>query len=238
MYGRGFRNPNDFELYFDDNGVSQKANLSLQPETADTYEFDAEKQFTKRIRGIASAYHYRISNLIQQTYTSSGLAQYVNASEVQANGLSMQLDYKLPAGIETSSSLELQRAVYVGGSVLPNSPGQIGKFQMSLPLFKNRVSLGGGVQALGQRQTLNGVMLPWSILPELMVSTKKLPGGLDLTGGIKNLSNSFYREPAGLVQTVDSMIGGGRVYYLSVTWQRAEEQSAGGSRANSAKPEK
>ena len=56
------------------------------------------------------------------------------------------------------------------------------------------------------------------ILPELVVSTRPLAGGIQFSAGIKNLSNSYYRDPVGLTATVDSMIGAGRTFYLNVNW--------------------
>jgi outer membrane receptor protein involved in Fe transport len=52
-----------------------------------------------------------------------------------------------------------------------------------------------------------------------------LAAGLQFSAGIKNLSNSFYRDPVGLTATVDSMTGTGRTYYLNVTWHSAEKDS-------------
>ena len=101
-----------------------------------------------------------------------------------------------------------------------------------MPLWRDRLTLGAGLQALGQRTTYAGASLPWVVLPEAVVSTKTLPGGLQLSAGIKNLSNSFHRDPAGLNATVDSMIGTGRTYYLNLTWHSpAERDSAPYSKA-------
>jgi len=114
--------------------------------------------------------------------------------------------------------------VYGSGSPLPNSPGQVGKFHLSMPLWHDRLTVSSGVQAMGQRNTYGGVTLPWMVLPEVVVSTKPLRGGVEFSAGIKNLSNTFYRDPVGLSPTVDSMIGTGRTYYLNLTWHSAAER--------------
>ena len=93
------------------------------------------------------------------------------------------------------------------------------------------------MQALGQRSTYAGATLPWVILPEAVVSTKPLPAGLQFSAGVKNLSNSFYRDPAGLTPTVDSVIGAGRTYYLNVTWQSADRDSNLRDKNRSGSPE-
>ena len=223
LFSRGFRNPSSYDMFWTDNGISELANPSLRPETSDTYEFDFDREVTSRVRIGASAYHYRVSNLIEQIYTDGGLLQYVNADRVRTAGASFELQCRLPAAIDLSSSIEFQRSVFGTGAVLPNSPGQVGKLRLSVPLWRDRLRLSAGLQALGQRTTYAGATLPWVILPEVVASTKSLPGGLQLSAGIKNLSNSFYREPSGLTPTVDSMIGTGRTFYVNVAWHSAAE---------------
>jgi len=232
LYGRGFRNPSSYDMFYSDNGLTQVANTSLRPETTDTYELDVDHEFTKRLRAGASVYHYRVSDLIEQVYTSTGLDQFVNADGARAAGVSFELDSILPAAIEIKSSLEIQRAVFRSGVGLANSPGQVGKFHVSAPLWKKRLTVGGGLQALGQRQSLAGLTMPWVILPEAVVSTKPLPGGLELSMGIKNLSNSFYRDPVGLSSAVDTMIGSGRAYYLNLSWHQRERRDDSANQKN------
>jgi outer membrane receptor protein involved in Fe transport len=236
MYGRGFRNPSAYDMFYDD-GITEVGNAALRPETNDTYELDVEHAFTGRLRANASVYRYQVGNLIEQVFTPAGLVQFVNADRVHAAGASLELEWLLPASIRLSSSLEIQRAVFGTGEVLPNSPGQVGKLRLAMPVWRNRLVLSAGLQALGQRQTLVGATVPWVILPEAVVSTKQLPGGFQVTAGIKNLSNSFYRDPAGLTPTVDTVIGSGRTYFLNIAWHSsAEPQTAGVNRQVPARP--
>ena len=223
LFSRGFRNPSSYDMFWNDEGLTTLANPSLHPETSDTYEFDFDREVTSRVRIGASAYHYRVNDLIEQIYTADGLTQYVNADRVRAAGVSFELQCRLPAAIDLASSIEFQRSVFDSGAVLTNSPGQVGKLRLSVPLWRDRLRLGAGLQALGQRTTYDGVTLPWVILPEVVASTKSLPGGLQFTAGIKNLSNSFYRDPSGLTPTVDSMIGTGRTFFVNVAWHSAPE---------------
>jgi len=224
MYGRGFRHPSTYDMFYDD-GVTETGNPSLRSETTDAYEFDLEHTFARRLRASASAYHYQIHKLVEQVFTAAGLIQIVNADRVRASGASFELFLQLPARADLVSSLEFQRAVFSAGTVLPNSPGQVAKLRLSIPLWRDRLVLGAGLQAFGERRTYAGVTMPWGILPEAVVSTKPLIAGLQFCAGIKNLSNSFYRDPAGLTPAVDSMIGAGRTYYLNVTWHGGEGDS-------------
>ena len=211
-------------MFYDDR-LTQIGNMSLRPETTSTYEFDVQHTLTKRVRVSASAYHYDVNNLVEQVFTNNGMIQYVNADHVRAGGISFEIFVQLPARATLVSSLEFQRAVLASRLVLPNSPAQVGKLRLSIPLWRDRLNLGAGLQQLGQRTTYAGATLPSVILPEAVVSTRPLLAGLQFSAGVKNLSNSFYRDPVGLTPTVDSMIARGRTYYLNVTWHGGEGNS-------------
>lgn len=83
---------------------------------------------------------------------------------------------------------------------------------------------------MGQRGTYAGVALPWNLLPEAVVTTKPFWGGCEVTMGVKNLSNTFYRVPAGLSETVDNIIGDGRTYFVNLTWRRPPQDEQKTSR--------
>ncbi len=225
LFSRGFRNPSSYDMFWNDGGLTEVANLALRPETSNNFEFDFDREVTRGLQIGASVYHSRVNDLIEQIYTPEGLVQYVNAERVRSTGASVEIQWRLPRAIELDSSLEVQRSVFRSGEVLPDSPGQVGKLRISVPLWRDRLRLGLGLQAMGERATYAGATVPWVILPEMVVSTRPFAGGLALTAGIKNLSNSYYRDPVGLTPTVDSMIGDGRTYFLNLAWHSAEERA-------------
>jgi outer membrane receptor for ferrienterochelin and colicins len=226
IYGRGFRNPSSFDTLWDNNRLSPVANPPLRPETTNAYELDVDHAFTSRFRTRASAYRYSVNDLIQQVFLPAGGSEYVNTDKVRATGASLELACLLPAGVEASASMQIQRAVFGSGSVLlANSPGQVGKLRVTAPFWRDRLTLSAGVQGLGQRQTFAGKTLSWAILPEAVVATKPFAGGFQVTAGVQNLSNSFYREPVGLSSQVDSMTGAGRGFYFTLSWRSPGDEN-------------
>lgn len=226
IYGRGFRNPSSYDMFYDDYGLTTVPNRSLRGERVDTFELDADYNFTKKWSAAATVYHYQLNDLIQYLYVNSFLTQAANDGYVRAAGAALELNFRPRPSMEISASLAIQRAVSdltEGRAVLPNSPGQVGKLRFSFPLWRDRVTVAGGIQALGQRQTYAGNTLPWFILPELVVTTKPFAGGLELCARISNLSNTYYRDPVGLSGLVDSMTGPGRSYSLSLIWRSARD---------------
>ena len=65
MYGRGFRRPSTYDMFYDD-CVTEVGNPSLRPEATNSYELDLEHTFAKRLRASASLYHYQVTDLVQQ----------------------------------------------------------------------------------------------------------------------------------------------------------------------------
>ena len=77
LYGRAFRNPTVFDLFFDD-GRSAIANPSLRPEKVDTIEVDVERKIGKRLNLVTAAYGYRLDDFLVSVYSPSGLGQTQN----------------------------------------------------------------------------------------------------------------------------------------------------------------
>lgn len=62
--GRAFRAPNVYELYYED-GISQAAAQTLDPETITTFELEHSHDLTDELRLTVAGYHNRISSLVQ-----------------------------------------------------------------------------------------------------------------------------------------------------------------------------
>ena len=82
LYGRGFRNPNASELFFND-GKQDEGNLNLRPEHADTFEVALDRRFL-RLETAFSAYHVDDKSVIIPAYTADNLIQFQNAARLSA----------------------------------------------------------------------------------------------------------------------------------------------------------
>ena len=218
LYGSAFRNPNVFERYYDDNGFSQTANPSLQPERAQTAEVDVEQQLTKRLTAIANAYHYTLSDLIQAVPDGT-VVQYRNAARAQANGIEFELKGHPWQSVETVASFSLQRAVDAPtGAVLVNSPRKIAQFRASTPLLGNKLDLSGAVRYLDARYCRDGSLVPGYYVTDLTLSTVHLNRDFDLQAGVRNLFDHRYADPAGFSDAMQSIAQDGRSVFLRLIW--------------------
>jgi len=221
LVGRAFRNPSAYEEFYED-GVSQVRNLSLRPEQAGTFEVAAEHQFTKKVSGLISVYHYEMRDLIEGVTLDSGLLQYRNVDRARATGVETELSGKLFGGFQTTASLALQRTNEFLDSSPNNSPHAVAKLRGALPLPKVRLQAAAAVQYLSRRATLNGAEVPSYWLADVTLTTKRLHPDFDVQFGVRNIFNRAYWDPGspGLIE--DQLLENGRSVYLKLIWGTKE----------------
>ncbi len=222
LFGRAFRNPSGYEMFFDDGGASAVSNPDLKPEKANTYEVAYEREWKRRWKTSLSVYRYDLKDVIAGTYTPGGLWQYVNTNKVEAMGAEGEIAGQLFSTVDVLSSFAIQRAVSRDEQGLPNSPGQLGKLRLGIPIARRRFTLSSGLLYMGQRRTNAAATVDPVLLPELTFSSSRLLHNLSFSAGVRNLSNHAYRDPIALLDTVDTLGRSGRTYFLTFTWHGVE----------------
>jgi iron complex outermembrane receptor protein len=227
LYGRAFRNPSAYMLFYDDGGFSTAPNPAARPEKVNTYEFDIERQLTRRLtrrlNATVSVYRYDMNDLLVGMYTPSGLFQFQNADRVRASGVEAGINGHPVRRLEVAATFSVQRAVNLARRYpLANSPGQVGTLRFSMPLFSNRFSLAAGARCMGTRQTLAGATLPWLCLSDFTLSSQRLPANLEMQAGVRDLAGVKYADPAALAAGYDTMPQSGRSVFLTLTWRKTD----------------
>ena len=223
LYGRAFRNPSAYMLFYDDGGFSTAANPAARPEKANTYEFDIERKLTRRLNATLSVYRYTINDLLVGTYTPAGLFQIQNADRVRASGVEAGINGHPVRWLEVAATFSVQRAVNLAHRYpLADSPGQVGNLRFSVPLFSNRFSLSAGVRCMGTRQSLAGATLPSLCLSDFTLSSKRLPANMELQAGVRDLAGVKYADPVALAAGYDTMPQPARSAFFTLTWRRPE----------------
>jgi iron complex outermembrane receptor protein len=225
IYGRAFRAPNDYELYYDDSGNTSKSNPDLDPETIDHYEVVLEQYFWKYFRGTVSTYYYNIKDLITEVEDpADGLTHFTNLSEVEAKGLEFELEFFQPrydlrarVGMSVQDTDDKET-----GSDLVNSPTYLGKFNVVFPVFKDKIYVGPEINYIGKRQTLQGGHADDALVAGLTVSTAKklvpfLPD-LEMSASCFNLFDTEYSDPASANFRQETIEQDGRTFLFKATY--------------------
>ncbi len=222
LFGRAFRNPNAYETFYED-GVSQVANPRLRPERAVTFEVAAERRLTKNWHGQVSVYHYQLDELIEAEAIGGDRLQYQNDERNSANGLELELSGKWARQIETTASLALQRATDVGSRLhLSNSPGCLGKFRGSFPLFRDRLRIAAVTQYISATRTLAHAEVPAFWLADLTLTAHAFHPEFDIQFGVRNVFDRAYYDPVGVGLIEDRLRQDGRAIFLKLMWRTRE----------------
>jgi outer membrane receptor protein involved in Fe transport len=202
---------------YDDDGVTSIANRTLRPEQATTFELVAERRLNRRVDGLVTVYRNLLDNLLTPVYTANGAVQYRNLGRDVGEGVEVELRARPAGSLEVQASFAVQRATGDDHSVLPNSPGQVGKLLVSSHMGTRRLSLTGGAMYLGERRSIAGAVVPAAPLAE--VSMLFAGPRFDIQAGLHNALNRRYLHPTGVDPAVDTMRAPGRTFFVMFTWR-------------------
>jgi iron complex outermembrane receptor protein len=219
LYGRSFRDPSTFQLFYGD-GIADAADPTLRPEWADTLEIDAERKIGKRMNLQASAYGYELHDFLLGVYLPDGLLQYQNTGRIQAEGIELEINGRPWNWLEATASYALQRSHDNDGGPLDNSPQTLAKLRFAVPLGR-KFDLSSGMQYESSTLTLAGGPLPPVYLADFTLTSKHLLPNFDVRLGLRNAFNRNYSDPIALNPIVPSMPQPGRTFFIELIAHQA-----------------
>ena len=219
LYGSAFRAPNAFELYYDD-ATSIKVVGEVEPEAIDTYEVVLEKYLTDHLRLSLSGYYYTVENLIALTQDpEDGLLFFRNLEEVEGRGVELELNGKLPWGIEMRASYAYQKARNgVTGQELVNSPRHQAKLNVAVPVYRENIFAAAELRAMSSRKTLAGKRTDSPFVTNFTLFSKDLFKGLEMSASVYNLFDESYGDPGSEELVQDLIEQDGRSFRVKLTY--------------------
>jgi iron complex outermembrane receptor protein len=216
LYGRSFRSPSAFQLFYGD-GIADVANPALHPESADTVEFDAERKLGKRMNLQASAYAYRLHDFLVGVYLPNGLLEYQNTPGIHAEGIELEVNGRPAKWLEATASYALQQSR--DPSTLENSPEHLAKLRFAVPLGR-KFDFSSSMQYESSRWTLQENSLKPLYLAGFTLTSKHLLPDFDVRIGLRNAFNTGYSDPIALSPIVDTMPQPGRTFFVELIAHR------------------
>ena len=214
LYGRSFRAPNNFEMYYSA-PTYQKANPSLQPETISTYELVVEHPLRRDLRTSASLYRYTVLNLINLEFdTSDGLYVFRNVDSVKAIGAEIEIEGRFLPRLDGRLSYAYQQNEVASSALaLTNSPQHLVKLNLSTPIIADKLLAGLETQYVSQRLTVSSAHAGSFAVSNLVLTSRRWFKGADLTFGIYNLLDRKYADPVSdAYAPIDTVQQDGRSY--------------------------
>jgi len=218
IYGQAFRSPNNYELYFRD-GSSIEDNPDLQPEKIYATELIWEQDLSAKYRFSASAFSNRITNLIaQQIDPQNNFLIYENSGNVRSKGIELEFAGKMRHEIEGKLSYTLQRTEDAAtGISLTNSPPQLAKISVIVPVLRGRSSLGLEALYVDPRKTYSGSVASGYALANITASSREFGGGFRLSASVYNILNQRYSDPVGSEIAEPAIVQNGRDFRIQIT---------------------
>jgi outer membrane receptor protein involved in Fe transport len=218
-YASAFRRPNAYEKYYSDPDF-MLPNRNLQKETVNATEFVLENRPDSQTKIQSSFFYYSNHNYIATNEIGgSGIIQHGNWSDAITRGTDIEFDHFWKSGVHLKSSYAWQYAQDSNGGWLVNSPKQLFKSNLSMPLFNNNVYLGIELQAFGKRLTEQRNELPGYSLVNVSLSSNNLIPHMHLSATVRNLFDRNYAIAASSFNTQQAILQDGRNIWLQMVYQ-------------------
>jgi len=212
IYGSAFRAPNFFELR---RNPTPGAPPPPGPETITTYELIYEQGIGAHLRSSVAGFYNQIDDLI----TFQG-GFYQNLNNAEAKGLELALDGFWASGVRGRVSYTLQETKDSStGRVLSDSPRHLGKFNLSVPLLKDKIFAGAEFLYASSRNTEAGTVAGGYGMVNLTLFSQNLIQGLEISGGVYNLLDRRYDDPATPFHRQDVIPQDGRAFRVKLTYR-------------------
>ena len=219
-YSWAFRAPNSYETFYSVK-ISNTANPLLKPEKICSWELEVNHRFGKAYQFSAAGFLNRINDLINPTIDpATGNPIYLNTSPIQNKGIEWEFDGKWSNGLEGSISHTLQASQNIAtGDVLTNSPKQLGKVNLSIPLVQRKLFASVDAQYVSGRRTVAQTDLGGYAVVNVTLFSRKLTERLDISGGLYNVFDKHYAESGGLEHRETSIPQDGRSFRLKLSYR-------------------
>jgi outer membrane receptor for ferrienterochelin and colicins len=184
LYGRAFRAPNAYELYYV--YYDQAGNPELRPETIETYEAAFEQALTEAVKFTASGSYYQVKDLIAFDYSPT-VYSFANQEQAETVSGELGLEGRWPSGWFGRVSYTAQRAEDGDGLELTNSPRSLAKAHVRMPLAKDRIFLGVDVQYIGSAKAVKAGRVDPSWVANATLYGRRIAPGFEVSASVYNL---------------------------------------------------
>ena len=195
LYGTAFRSANAYERYY---AFDHKQTPALRSEHIRTYELIAEYFPTDRFRATASAYQYRMRDMLAlATDPQDGSLYFSNIDAARATGIELDAEWLREDGSSLKASANVQSARNgVSGAWLFNSPRRLLKLNATLPPLGEHLRASAAYRYTGRRRTvMDGEVGGFGVVDLNLVGT--IPAlAMELSAGVTNVFAKRYADSA------------------------------------------
>ncbi len=220
LYGRAYRVPNAYELYYTDGYQTQKPSPGLRPERIATYEAVWEQEYGTHLKSTVAGFLYEAEDLITQAYDNhDDLLYYRNAARTRAAGIETELEARWESGLRGRLSHTFQQSAdRETRQTLSNSPKHIVQGSLIVPLYREHLFAGLDARYLSSRLTGRGPTVGGVFVADVTLFAYRWAKGAELSASIYNVLDRRYSDPVGTELTQSSIAQDGRTFRLKLAY--------------------
>ncbi len=216
IYGTAFRAPNFLEL-------SDTRFQNIGPEKIKSYELVYEQGIGSHLRSSLSGFYNQIDGLI---VLQDGRFQNFN---LDTRGVEVALESFWANGLRATASYTYQQPENQSTDLmLPDSPNHLGKFNISVPVFRTNIFAGLEFLYVSTRETVSTTTTGDTVqgrnvsgygLVNFTLFSQNLIKNLDVSGSVYNLLDHKYGDPATRFHQQDIIMQDGRTFRVKLTYR-------------------
>jgi iron complex outermembrane receptor protein len=220
IYGTAFRAPNFSEL-------SDPRFQDIKPEEITGHELVYEQEIGKHLRSSIAGFYNQMDDLI--VFDSGSFTNF----DAETKGIELALEGSWTNGVRGRVSYSLQNTRNTRVSwEMPDSPNHLVKFNVSVPLFKDKIfagaeflyvsdrrSLHNTTDAFGQPVTVQGTDAGGYGILNLTLFSRNLVKNLEFSATVYNVLDRRYQDPASHFHVQDTIEQDGRSFRLKLTYR-------------------
>lgn len=213
VYGRAFRAPNAYELYYYPGADSV---APLAPEQMRSSEVVWEESISAHVRTVVTAFAFKADGIIEprEDREANVILNFENRTGLRGSGVEAEVEARLPNGLTARLSHTFSRLHdHLTGEKVSNSPSQLSKLGLQIPVARLFLSVEG--QYVGKRLTLDGGSLPGFFAPNITL-TSPLARRVGFAVSVYNAFNQAYADPGGAEHVQASIPQDGRTVMARV----------------------
>ncbi len=221
LYGKAFRAPTAYELYYHDGYFTTKPGGDLDPETITSYDVVIEQKLGNHFLATVNGFYNDIDDLINQEIDpADDLLTFRNLDGVVAKGVELELEGKLESGLRGKVSYAfVDTETDDTHSSLSNSPQHMAKLNLIVPIVKDKVFAGIETQFFSERKTLTGHHTDDYFLTNLTLFSMNILEGLEFSASVYNVFDQDYAYPGAGEHLQDKLYQDGRSLRFKLTYR-------------------
>jgi len=219
LYGNAFSAPDVYEIS-PDFGIFYDDNFKLRAEHIESFEGRVEQGLGQYFQLSSGVYRSRIDDLISLVLVpSDGNFQYQNDGSAVATGMDVELSGRTANGLQGKASYDYVDAYddSAGHPTLDNSPRNMAKLNLTVPLIDQRLSAGVEGQFLARRVTVLQNSIGSYQVFNFTLLGHAIGKHLDMAANVFNVLDKKYSDPGRPEDPENTIQQDGRSFRIKIT---------------------